>query len=362
MPGGSPPLARGSPGLPGLCAGSLRFTPACAGKPDAGRPDRPDALVHPRLRGEAAFRRMVSERRSGSPPLARGSPRPAGLVTPRRRFTPACAGKPCGSGSAGGVCAVHPRLRGEALPGRQKYAKTAGSPPLARGSRHCRFRARSLWRFTPACAGKPARADPRPRPDPVHPRLRGEARLVVSRPRPTCGSPPLARGSRFLDLYTLIAQRFTPACAGKPDSVPIVFTAPTVHPRLRGEALIGLGIPALEAGSPPLARGSPDKLAHLLANRRFTPACAGKPAPESWQVRPWSVHPRLRGEATKTTLRVSRPVGSPPLARGSRPSTSRNAPRSRFTPACAGKPGRSAWNRASNSVHPRLRGEAGRSC
>ena len=171
---GSPPHARGkgrSYHSHPCCTG---ITPACAGKSGKTAQNRLDARDHPRMRGEKALRAYLRASVAGSPPHARGKGRRTSPPSPRRRITPACAGK------------RHPHRRNLGL-----------------------------------------------RPD--HPRMRGEKCGLTARPYTPRGSPPHARGKASLFLYFFGKIGITPACAGK-RLYPILHCGKQKdHPRMRGE-------------------------------------------------------------------------------------------------------------------------------
>ena len=72
-----------------------------------------------------------------------------------------------------------------------------GSPPHARGRPRPRFRTGGRCRITPACAGKTRRNPYRLRRLWDHPRMRGEDWAHEHHEAPWTGSPPHARGRRF---------------------------------------------------------------------------------------------------------------------------------------------------------------------
>ena len=152
----------------------------------------------------------------------------------------------------------------------------------------------------------------------VHPRSRGEIRIVSDVSPPGSGSPPLARGNLVREAAPALADGFTPARAGK--SMPWgsnTHTGP-VHPRSRGEILIqGRGI-LIRTGSPPLARGNPGRGMVDRVDARFTPARAGKSGCGRGFRAGGGVHPRSRGEISRIAGTARLVVGSPPLARGNR--------------------------------------------
>ena len=151
---GSPPHARGkgrSYHSHPCCTG---ITPACAGKSGKTAQNRLDARDHPRMRGEKALRAYLRASVAGSPPHARGKGRRTSPPSPRRRITPACAGKRELSFDADDRYGDHPRMRGEKQAGDQLRGHRGGSPPHARGKERAGAVARCERRITPACAGK----------------------------------------------------------------------------------------------------------------------------------------------------------------------------------------------------------------
>ena len=65
----------------------------------------------------------------------------------------------------------------------------------------------------------------------------------------------------------------------------------------------------------------------------------------------------MRGERTSPTTSATAPVGSSPHARGTLKPMESTEPHTRFIPACAGNAMERLGARASNTVHPRMRGE-----
>ena len=72
------------------------FTPACAGRSQIWRPLSGKAGVHPRVCGEVSRDKRPEILNKGSPPRVRGGHVPPVLNPGTVRFTPACAGRsPC---------------------------------------------------------------------------------------------------------------------------------------------------------------------------------------------------------------------------------------------------------------------------
>ena len=130
---GSPPPMRGKEQRTGRCAGSIRITPAYAGKSVAVAVLHFVQRDHPRLCGEKFDMMKTTGKVKGSPPPMRGKAEHFPPEIMRHRITPAYAGKseivPC---FENGI-KDHPRLCGEK--GNkflfEKFAQ--GSPPPMRG-------------------------------------------------------------------------------------------------------------------------------------------------------------------------------------------------------------------------------------
>ena len=212
---GSPPHARGRLYAALLAAGTLRITPACAGKTGWCPHTRRRPTDHPRMRGEDGQGGQDPLGLLGSPPHARGRPpfRPA--ASPAARITPACAGKTPSRQAAFSLRWDHPRMRGEDLQDKIAYTFNHGSPPHARGRRVAVPDSEGAARITPACAGKTRSPFSRLSSGRDHPRMRGEDASSSSSSSGVNGSPPHARGRRPGGVDACGSHGITPACAGK---------------------------------------------------------------------------------------------------------------------------------------------------
>ena len=85
------------------------------------------------MRGEYTLKQLITERRMGSPPLARGIPTYNQTKRVKRGITPACAGNTDADASTYNQRRDHPRLRGEYFMVASSNSNFIGSPPLARG-------------------------------------------------------------------------------------------------------------------------------------------------------------------------------------------------------------------------------------
>ena len=152
----------------------------------------------------------------------------------------------------------------------------------------------------------------------------------------SCGSSPLARGTRRRRHGRHRHGRFIPAGAGNTAVRKRGTCDLTVHPRWRGEHQVGLDVGLGYRGSSPLARGTQEIAPGAFDGVRFIPAGAGNTAVWASSARARSVHPRWRGEHCPKNKGRTFNSGSSPLARGTRYFGAVVAVRCRFIPAGAG--------------------------
>ena len=98
-----------------LGRGSVRITPAHAGKSPPRRRALTQAQDHPRLRGEKINRLKFPHKAVGSRPPTRGKEQPVGDYITNAGITPAYAGKSKPTSCRLSFSRDHPRLRGEKL-------------------------------------------------------------------------------------------------------------------------------------------------------------------------------------------------------------------------------------------------------
>ena len=338
---GSSPLARGTPADAGPSRASFRFIPARAGNTSGPPPPSTDRPVHPRSRGEHAGDIVGLASASGSSPLARGTPGERGDRGRPARFIPARAGNTAARLVPVKSSSVHPRSRGEHSSTSICPSPKRGSSPLARGTPGSATCDKTPVRFIPARAGNTTPGAPSAATATVHPRSRGEHNTGRLGGRSLYGSSPLARGTREQARGACRDIRFIPARAGNTTSGNRVANIRTVHPRSRGEHLGDSATGWADNGSSPLARGTPPAPVDGARPVRFIPARAGNTLRYAVGRSHPAVHPRSRGEHLVGPLRVPAGRGSSPLARGT-PSTPRSwPPPGRFIPARAGNTPRS---------------------
>ena len=191
-----------------------------------------------------------------------------------------------------------------------------GSPPLARGAPRRRPRRRGRRGITPARAGSTRWVAPLRCSSGDHPRSRGE-HLDVARARAAIrGSPPLARGAPRHRHAAWLRDGITPARAGSTFTSSSVISWNGDHPRSRGEHSGFSGVHLVAKGSPPLARGA-------------------RPGSTRVRRRPRD-HPRSRGEHPHGRAAGEASGGSPPLARGAPVRGVEGREEAGITPARAG--------------------------
>ena len=220
----------------------------------------------------------------GSPPRVRGKGVLNTDYLARKRITPACAGKSSRTAGAGKRCADHPRVCGEKILIWFTAAIEPGSPPRVRGKVRTSGEVYNELRITPACAGKSDRQWRRQQQAQDHPRVCGEKLYSAFRKLEDQGSPPRVRGKVWDVKEKLIADRITPACAGKSRGPRFAATPKGDHPRVCGEKLEPVYQVAAVPGSPPRVRGKVRGVLDAVGQLRITPACAGKRG--HWRNRP----------------------------------------------------------------------------
>ena len=249
-----------------------RFIPAYAGNSERSRKVPHSLAVHPRLRGELIVISYISSKRTGSSPLTRGTQRLQTVPEPWTRFIPAYAGNSRSWTTCIWIRTVHPRLRGELKMLTTSEISEFGSSPLTRGTPSPGTEYTGIGRFIPAYAGNSF----------SHP-------LII-------GSSPLTRGTQLLTKDEFIGFRFIPAYAGNSNIT------------RRKERC--------SRGSSPLTRGTPILCLLSLICQRFIPAYAGNSEDLFDRNYGLPVHPRLRGELRVIAVQNEPQFGSSPLTRG----------------------------------------------
>ena len=178
-----------------LGRGSVRITPAHAGKRGTSSSRTSTPGDHPRTRGEKSPKNWQHTTRKGSPPHTRGKVHLIDIGVGEHRITPAHAGKRITSIFPAAMFQDHPRTRGEKLAYSGELPGYQGSPPHTRGKEKL---------LGDAC--------PRPGITPAH---AGKSLFCISSAKSCGGSPPHTRGKAPEIPGAAPAARITPAHAGK---------------------------------------------------------------------------------------------------------------------------------------------------
>ena len=130
-------------------------------------------------------------------------------------ITPAYAGKSIFQPSVYEVDGDHPRICGEKVMAPRRYEVGGGSPPHMRGKGQFHTGVIAMTGITPAYAGKRRRRCRRACRWRDHPRICGEKQDIEVCETKEEGSPPHMRGKETKFLSGGMAERITPAYAGK---------------------------------------------------------------------------------------------------------------------------------------------------
>ena len=217
-----------------------------------------------------------------------------------------------------------------------RVSPSCGSSPLARGTRVDGYWGCRHRRLIPARAETTAaHAESRQCPG-DHPRSRrehGSSARSTHRPHE---SSPLARGTLSAAEHLKDLVGLIPTHAG---NIPVRHGRTSrrpAHPRSRGEHFWNNLLISARAGSSPLALGAPWVIGWLMTGMRLIPARAGSTTHVGMMHQTISAHPRSRGEHTMCDWKPGPRCGSSPLARGTHYRPYRPKPYRRLIPARAG--------------------------
>ena len=253
---------------------------------------------------------------AGSSPLARGTPTKPTKGLRKSGLIPARAGNTCVVVGFGLRSGAHPRSRGEHALQVQDSFWRSGSSPLARGTPAAGERGDTTSGLIPARAGNTENTSTNFINTGAHPRSRGEHAGTFHLPNSKPGSSPLARGTRAQEGGRGGGGGLIPARAGNTFRAVCSCCGSGAHPRSRGEHLLGRGDSERSWGSSPLARGTPCASIFVERMPGLIPARAGNTYASTRERSNAWAHPRSRGEHIVCWLVVVQSWGSSPLARG----------------------------------------------
>ena len=154
-----------------------------------------------------------------------------------------------------------------------------------------------------------------------------------------------------------LANRITPAGAGKTAAEAPSIRCTKDHPRRCGENDPAVPGENAAAGSPPQVRGKQAQRLKAADMSGITPAGAGKTLTRALRSSRLRDHPRRCGENGRRTKKKGVRRGSPPQVRGKRTSRTGCTVRYRITPAGAGKTAGAKIELIIDPDHPRRCGE-----
>ncbi len=315
---GTPPRRRGGLLGPRQNSSGFRNTPAAAGRTRATALIARSAAEHPRGGGEDHGPTSNRPENRGTPPRRRGGPMRDTTDRPDRRNTPAAAGRTWPSSRRRGARTEHPRGGGEDFAMCPLLRTTTGTPPRRRGGPPLALHRRQGPRNTPAAAGRTPRSLASCWRPAEHPRGGGEDDSGTRRPRGRIGTPPRRRGGRDVAARRAHRVRNTPAAAGRTTPGQGSSTPLAEHPRGGGEDGVRTGgVPPLP-GTPPRRRGGPELFRAGYVADRNTPAAAGRTLTQSTSTSARTEHPRGGGEDDLPVRIKAALAGTPPRRRGGR--------------------------------------------
>ena len=236
---------------------------------------------------------------AGSPPRVRGKVKIIWFFNGFRGITPAYAGKrPTAKGCSSGS-RDYPSVCGEKTPDASSTTKSIGSPPRMRGKAKRHVADDGMIGITPAYAGKSEVFGYQEAWAEDHPRVCGEKVEPNVFSFQIRGSPPRVRGKEGKPNEQGLLTGITPACAGKRRKTSSDRTRATDHPRVCGEKSQLRCAAASCEGSPPRVRGKVRRSRNHVPRTRITPACAGKSWFPAVTLMAKLDHPRVCGEKTK---------------------------------------------------------------
>ena len=258
------------------------------------------------------------------------------------------------------ICLVHPRACGEQVRVECLFRVERGSSPRLRGTGNHRCNGEWRRRFIPAPAGNGDTLSMVSSSGSVHPRACGEQIGSCPAPYGNHGSSPRLRGTVLDGFVAVFHSRFIPAPAGNRSRGPEPRHQSSVHPRACGEQFGGRDRVSVLTGSSPRLRGTVQPVSRPREESRFIPAPAGNSPKATNQSRKETVHPRACGEQAGTCDGSVRVNGSSPRLRGTAMGVRAGVLVVRFIPAPAGNSCTAFRLHWWETVHPRACGEQSR--
>ena len=334
---GSSPRMRGTRHSSSCYLGFQRIIPAHAGnthtRPIRGRYHED----HPRACGEHEALHLPDEFKAGSSPRMRGTLRTIEVAKSLGGIIPAHAGNTDHDSTPLALSGDHPRACGEHLYSAFGCTCRWGSSPRMRGT--------PRWCSVECGAGGD------------YPRACGEHRAGAAVEIARGGSSPRMRGTHTRRQVEDTADGIIPAHAGNTVAVPVELPACGDHPRACGEHYLTLSLARAALGSSPRMRGTPDGINFLSVSLGIIPAHAGNTWLQVVCGGHFEDHPRACGEHGLYSELLKRHVGSSPRMRGTPCKLADILARLGIIPAHAGNTLPARIQRQRQQDHPRACGE-----
>ena len=172
---------------------------------------------------------------------------------------------------------------------------------------------------------------------------------------------PRVRGLPQCLLFTLIMQRYNPACAGKLTCSMRRLRHTTIQPRVCGDYVDLLRRSRPLFDTTPRVRGNFCVACQGRQCPRYNPACAGKLVTDEEWSRIQEIQPRVCGETFSAKSLAAACCDTTPRVRGNCVRDLLIGRLSRYNPACAGKLDESETGQCQSAIQPRVCGETARS-
>jgi len=232
----------------------------------------------------------------------------------------------------------------------------AGTPPRRRDGRTLPNPLIDRGRNTPASAGRTSPKSARTWATAEHPRVGGTDSAVTFIMGVVPGTPPRRRDGRVQQGHRAAQRRNTPASAGRTSSPRSTTPCRTEHPCVGGTDPEAIEHVTDRSGTPPRRRDGRQASARPDLPERNTPASAGRTSSGGWRGGYRPEHPRVGGTDKHCRLAKSWPTGTPPRRWDGRPCARNRRPPGRNTPASAGRTRSGQGRRPRAAEHPRVGG------